>query len=390
MADHAILSASGSKKWLTCTPSARLEETFKDEDTEFSKEGSKAHELMEIALRMFFFHELSAGDVSLRTVEGRRKAGFTAEMDAAVESLQARVAEVTKQLDKDKVAYTVFIEHKVDYSQWAQEGFGTADVIVVTTKKVWVFDLKYGKGVTVDAKENTQMMLYGLGAWADLSMAYDDIETISLNIHQPRIGNFSSWEISLTDLLAWGETVKQQAALAWEGIGDFVPGGHCDSGFCKARFTCKARASACLDASAALTRPELMTAEDIALLLPKLDSIEKWAKGMKEYAQKTAIEESVRYPGWKLVEGKSNRYIADKNLARTRLTANGFPESDFMTKPDLVGLTALEELVGGKKAFTELMGDIIHKPAGKPTLVPASDNRPEWQGAISADEEFAD
>ena len=389
MADHALLSASGSKKWLTCTPSARLEETFKDEDTEFSKEGTKAHDLMEIALRMFFLKEMPA-DTALRTVEGRRAQGYTAEMDAAVEGLQKRVAEVTAELDKQKVAYTVFIEHKVDYSEWAEEGFGTADVIVATTKKAWVFDLKYGKGVPVDAEDNSQMKLYGLGAWADLSMAYEDIEVISLNIHQPRIGNFSSWEISLADLLAWGETVKQQAALAWEGIGDFVAGDHCTSGFCKARFTCKARASTCLETSAGLTRPELMTAEDIAGLLPKLDSIEKWAKGLKDYAQKSAIEESVRYPGWKLVEGKSYRYVANKDEAQRRLKAGGFPEDGYMTAPELIGITALEELVGGKKAFTELLGDIIQKPAGKPTLVPSSDKRSAWQGAVSADEEFAD
>lgn len=408
MADHALLSASGSKKWITCTPSARLEATFIDEQSDYAAEGSKCHDLMDIALRAFFLGEkpapypvttvisstenkdvVSTEFVDLMTVEGRRKAGFTVEMDAAVEGLQERVAEVTNPLKEAGVAFTVFIEHKVDYSQWAPEGFGTADVIVATSAKVWVFDLKYGKGVPVDAEENTQMMLYGLGAWADLSMAYDEVEVLSLNIHQPRIGNFSSWEISLPDLLAWGETVRPRAEMAFDGDGEYVPGDHCESGFCRARFTCSARASACLATSAGLTPAALLSVEEIAELLPRLADVEKWAKGLKEHATKTAIEDRVRYPGWKLVEGRSNRYVSDKGAAQDRLKAAGFPQDGYLTAPELVGVTDLEALVG-KEAFYSLLGDLIKKPAGKPTLVPASDKRLEWRGAASADDEFAD
>ncbi len=409
MAEHALLSASGSKKWIPCTRSARLEEQFLDEQSSYADEGTKCHDLMDIALRMYFFGEVpapypvttvvfsaenkevvSTEFVDLRTVDGRRKAGFTVEMDDAVEGFQKRVAEVTNRLKQDGVAFTVFIEHKVDYSSWAPEGFGTADVIIATSAKVWIFDLKYGKGVEVDANENTQMLLYGLGAWSDLSMAYDEVETLSLNIHQPRIGNFSSWEISLSDLLEWGEAVKPRAELAFAGEGDFVPGDHCESGFCRARFTCAARASACLVASAGLTPDTLISPEEIAELLPRLPDIEKWAKGLREYALKQAVDHGVRFPGYKLVEGRSNRYITDKATAQSRLSANGYPESGFMTEPELVGITALEELVGGNKAFTKLLGDIVQKPAGKPTLVPTDDKRQEWQGSTTADDDFAD
>lgn len=409
MADHAILSASGSKKWLTCTASARLEETIPDEDSEYSKEGTKAHDLMEIALRLQFFDEKpkpypitvlvktegnketwSSEMVDLETVEGRREAGFTAEMEDAVKGLYTRVAAVVDDLKAMGVPYTILIEHKVDYSEWAREGFGTADVIVVTTQKIWVFDLKYGQGVPVDATDNSQMKLYGLGAWADLAIAYDDIEEVSLNIHQPRIGNFSSWDISLVDLLAWGEEVKPRAALAWEGKGEYVPGDHCASGFCKARFTCRARAQACLEASAGLTHPDLLTPEEIAAVLPKLDHVEKWAKSVKEFALKSAVEGKAKYPNWKLVEGKSYRYVSDKAEAQKRLAAEGYPEDGYLTSPELVGITELEKLVGGKKAFESLLGDIVRKPEGKPTLVPASDKRAEWQGASSADADFED
>lgn len=387
---HALLSASGSKKWLNCTPSARLEETFEDSDSEASKEGSKAHELLEIAAKLRY-HDVQPAK-ELRTEAGRRSAGYTAEMDDAVKHTIGLVKAITDQLDADQITYTVLVEQKLDYSDWAQEGFGTSDITIVTQTKVWVIDFKYGKGVPVDSENNTQEMLYGLGAYKDLRFAFEDIEEFVLMIVQPRIRNDSSWSVSLADLLAFGEWVKTQAALAWEGKGEFNPGDWCSDGFCKARFTCAARAKANLDAATEEfgDRPPAgtLTVEQIAALLPKLDGIAKWAKELSDYAQKSAIESKVQYPGWKLVEGKSNRYIPDKKLAQLRLTANGFMASEFMTEPALVGITALEELVGGKKAFTELLGDIVVKPAGKPTLVPNSDKRAVWQGSATADEDF--
>ena len=397
MAEHALLSASGSKKWIPCTRSARLEEQFLDEQSSYADEGTKCHDLMDIALRMYFFGEVpapypvttvvfsaenkevvSTEFVDLRTVDGRRKAGFTVEMDDAVEGFQKRVAEVTNRLKQDGVAFTVFIEHKVDYSSWAPEGFGTADVIIATSAKVWIFDLKYGKGVEVDANENTQMLLYGLGAWSDLSMAYDEVETLSLNIHQPRIGNFSSWEISLSDLLEWGEAVKPRAELAFAGEGDFVPGDHCESGFCRARFTCAARASACLVASAGLTPDTLISPEEIAELLPRLPDIEKWAKGLREYALKQAVDHGVRFPGYKLVEGRrgARRWSDDKEVEATMKSMR--MKLEEMYDFSLISPTTADKLhkagTIGPRQWPKLQS-LITQSEGKPSVAPESDKR---------------
>lgn len=389
---HALLSASGSKKWLNCPPSARLEETFKDEDSEASKEGTKAHDFLEIAAKQRY-HGIEP-DKALFTEAGRRDAGYTKEMEDAVKHTLELVAEITDKLDAEGTTYTVLVEQKLDYSEWARDGFGTSDITIVTQTRVWVIDFKYGKGVPVDSEQNTQEMLYGLGAYKDLRFAFEDIEEFVLMIVQPRIRNDSSWCVSLADLLSWGEWVKQQAALAWEGKGEFNPGDWCSEGFCKARFTCAARAAANLAVATEefgdLPKAALLSVEQIAALLPKLSDVAKWAKDIQDHAQKSAIEDGVKYPNWKLVEGKSNRYIPDKKLAQIRLTANGYMASEFMTEPALVGITALEDLVGGKKAFTELLGDIVVKPAGKPTLVPESDKRAVWQGKATADEDFGD
>ena len=388
MADHALLSASGAKKWVTCPPSARLEETFPDETSSAAAEGTKAHELVELMAREQFLDQPAPGH--LLTPAGLAEAGFT---HAMIEAAREFIVECKKIIDPLKASgkpYTVLIEQRLDYSPWVPEGFGTGDLVIVSGHCVWVRDFKYGKGVPVDSEENYQMMLYGLGAHNELSFAYEDINEFDLGIVQPRIHNNSSWRITTKDLLAWGEMIKPIAQLAWEGKGEFKPGPHCESSFCRARFTCKARASACLAASAGITSPDLMLAEEITELLPELESIEKWAKGLREYALKQAVDHGARYEGFKLVEGRSNRFITDKKVAMVRLTANGYPQPGFMTEPELVGVTALEELIGSKKGFNELLGDLVSKPPGKPALVPISDKRPEWQPVGSADELFID
>lgn len=388
MAKHAILGASSSKKWLTCTPSARLEELLPNEDSAASLEGTKAHDLLEIVAKELY-HGV-ASPLELRTQAGLVEAGYTVEMLEAVREFLALAKEITVPMDANGTAYTVLIEQRLDYSEWVPEGFGTGDLVIVAGHCVWVRDFKYGKGVPVASDENTQMMLYGLGAYNELSFAYEDIREFDLGIVQPRIHNNSSWRITAKNLLEWGESIKPTAQLAWEGKGEYVPGPHCDSSFCRARHTCKARASACLAASASLTEGGLLLAEEIAELLPKLPLIEKWAKGLREYANKSAVDEGVEYPGFKLVEDKSNRFISDAKLASVRLVANGYPLDKIQSEPKLLGITALRELIGSEKTFTELLGDIVVKPRGKPVLVSADDKRAPWQRPTSAEEDFGD
>lgn len=386
--DHALLGASGHKKWGTCTPSARLEEFFPDEQSEYAKEGSMAHTMAELALRHHYFNE--AIPEELNTVEKRRAAGYTDEMVSCAATFLAECRKISDPLDEAGITYTVMVEQRLDYSPWVPQGFGTGDFVLVCNTKAWVKDFKYGQGVEIDAEDNGQMNWYGLGAHNELSFAYEGIQELDVGIVQPRINNFSSSCVSLADLLAWGEQQKPIAEKAWAGEGELVPGPHCTDGFCKARFTCKARIDYIQSAAGKLADANTLIVDEIAELIPKLDEVEKWAKGMKTYTLSQAVDGGVAWPGYKLVEGRSNRFLSDTSLAAVRLVANGVDKAALFPEPNMVGITKIEELVGSKKKFDELLGDLIRKPAGKPTLVPVGDKRPEWKPKASADDDFGE
>lgn len=387
MADHALLSASSSAKWLVCTPSARLEETFPNESSDEASEGTKAHDLATLVGRDHFFDERSPILATLASVE---EAGYNAEMLEAAQIFVAACSALVEPLREAGEPYSILIEQRLDYSPWAPEAFGTGDFVLVSKRKVWVRDFKYGKGVKVDAENNSQMMLYGLGAYNDLSFAYEDIESFDIGIVQPRIENVSSFEISTTDLVAWGNKVVQpQGTKAFAGEGEFVPGDHCRDYFCRARFTCRARAEKALSLSEGKLLGPVLSIEEIAELLPHLDEIASWAKGLASFALEQAVDNGTSFPGYKLVEGRSNRYISDQKLAAVRLVANGVPKEKLFGEPAMLGITAIEELVG-KKKFAELLQDILVKPPGKPVLVPIADKRPAWQPRPDADACFGD
>ena len=379
MAEHALLSASGSGKWLTCTPSARVEELIPDETSSHAAEGTICHALVEIKGRHAFFGEPLPADLSMYSLEMHRAA------DRFIEECEALVA----PLRAAGVAYTVLIEQRLDFSPWVPEGFGTGDFVLVCGHTIWVRDFKYGVGVPVESEGNTQMLLYALGAYNELAFAYDEITEVDIGVVQPRIGNVTSARVSLDYLLNWGDMIKPIAAQAWAGEGEFVAGDHCSSCFCRARFNCAARAEAALAVATKefglFPKGPFLTPSEIAELLPKLESVTKWAKDLEAFARGAALE-GQEIPGYKLVEGRSIRKITDPKTAAVRLVANGFRQEEIYTEPELITLTALQDLVGGRKPFDQLLGDLIEKPPGKPTLVPLSDKRPAWS---SADTDFA-
>lgn len=386
--DHAKLSASGSKKWLTCSPSARLEETFPDEKSSFAAEGTFMHELFE--LKVLQHLDRVTDDFYIKALDVLRLNAFWSQdledhVDDAVNVAKEAIAEA-RSVCKDPV---ILVEQRLDFSPWVPEGFGTGDLVIITDDFVWVLDLKGGKGVVVDAIDNSQMRLYGLGAYNELSHLYE-IRRVRMTILQPRVNNYSSEEMSTDELLRWADDyVKPRATLAWDGLGEFVPGEHCTSGFCRARFTCAARAEANLaiaKAEFAFQPPELLTMEQLTAVLERADEAIKWLGDVQTYALQQA-ESGQAIAGYKLVEGRSNRKLSDPDAVAQRLVASGIPE-EMIYERSLLGLTNLEKVVG-KKRFGELLGDLVVKPAGRPTLVPVADKRPALNSAASAAEDFS-
>ena len=375
MSAHAILSASGAKRWLTCPPSARLEEQYDDQTSEYAEEGTAAHALAEAHLG---YNE--------KIVAKARKSKY---YDQAMEDYVARYVDIVleryaeaQERSKDAL---LLLEQRLDFSEWVPEGFGTGDVVIISDGVLEVIDLKYGKGVQVEAEDNPQLRLYGLGAWQAWELVYD-IRSVRMTIVHPRLDHVSTCEMVTEDLLEWADQyVKPRAALAWDGGGEYQAGDHCR--FCKARATCRTRAEANLALAAYDFRqgPELDQSE-IADILGRIDDLVSWAGDVKAYALEQAEKHGVKWPGWKLVAGRSNRKYADSDQVAAALVAAGYDEA-LIYERSLLGITAMEKTVG-KKAFAEILGDLVVKPEGKPTLAPENDKRPELNTTAQAAEDF--
>lgn len=385
MAAHALLSASGSKRWLSCPPSARLEQNFPESRSEYADEGSFAHSLGELKLRLYI-GEIDQTQYDKDLTELKKSRFYSEDLESYVDIYVDFVKErINTALAKTKDA-VIMLEQRLDFSAWVPEGFGTGDVVIVADGYIEVIDLKFGKGVAVSAVGNTQMQLYALGAYNILNMLYD-IETVRMSICQPRLDDISDQEMAVQDLLAWGDQiVKPIAAKAIKGEGDFAAGDHCR--FCRAKATCRARAEANLE----LARYDfqdtfLLSDDEITDVLSKAEQLQAWAADVQAYALDQAANHGKKWPGWKLVEGRSNRKYTDENKVMGVLKGAGYDEDKYAPR-ELLGITALEKEIT-KRKFGELLSDFIVKPAGKPVLVPEADKRLEISSVQSAINDFS-
>ena len=264
----------------------------------------------------------------------------------------------------------ILIEQKLDFSDYVPEGFGTGDLVVVGNGTLHVVDLKYGRGVIVSAEKNPQMMLYALGALSLFDMLYD-IEKVSMAIVQPRVDNFSTWEITVEELLKWAEEeLKPKALLASTGGGEFCAGDHCR--FCRAKNQCRARAVKNLELlKYEFQDPALLTDEEVAEIIGLADELAKWAGDIYTYATALAINEGREWDGFKLVEGRTRRKFTDEDAVAETAKEAGYTD---IFKQSLISITEMEKLMG-KKKFNDILGNLVEKPKGKLTLVPETDKR---------------
>ena len=363
---HAVLSASSSERWLNCPPSARLCEAYEDRGSDYAAEGTDAHSLCEFRLKQVL--GIPADD----PIENL--SWYNEEMEDCAAGYAAYVSELLETAKQACADPVVMIEQRVDFSRWVKEGFGTADCIIIADGVLNICDYKNGQGCLVLAERNPQMMLYALGALEIFDGIYD-IDTVRMTIYQPRKSNISVYEMDKADLYEWANSeLTQKAQLAYEGQGSFSCGEWCR--FCKAKAECRERA----EANLALARyefqtPALLADEEIADILGKVDALTAWASDVKEYALRQAIS-GTAFPGWKLVEGRSNRKYTSEAAVAAAVEGAGF--NPYEKK--LLGITAMQKLLG-KSRFEELLAPYIEKPQGRPTLVRSSDKRPEWNTA---------
>ena len=363
---HAILSASSSDRWLHCPPSARLCETYEDKGSDYAAEGTDAHELCEYKLKKALGMDASDPTENLTW--------HNEEMEDCANGYAAYILEMVEAAKESCADPKVLIEQRVDFSRWVEQGFGTADCIIIADGTLRICDYKHGLGVLVDATDNPQMKCYALGALELFDDIYD-IDNVSMTIYQPRRQNISTFEISKDALYKWAdEVLKPTADLAFAGDGNFLCGEWC--GFCKAKHECRARAESNLTlAQYDFKFPPLLEDSEIEYILSRADELVAWASDIKEYALQQAIS-GKEWAGWKLVEGRSNRKYSNEEAVIQVVTDAGFDPYE----KKLLGITAMQKRLG-KSRFDELLTAYIEKPQGKPTLVPESDKRPAMNNA---------
>jgi hypothetical protein len=359
--DHAVLSASSSGRWLSCTPSARLELEFDNVESEAAREGTAAHALAE--------HKLKK---ALKMRSRRPNSEYDSdEMEECTDGYVAYVMELVAEARQKCSDPIVLIEQRLDFSDWVPDGFGTGDCVLVADGTLHIVDLKYGMGVLVDAEENPQMKLYALGALRLFDALYD-IREVSLTIYQPRRENISNWTTTVEELKTWAEDVlRERARMAFNGEGEYVPGSWCT--FCRAAIKCRARAEEKLKlAQKEFRLPPLLSDDEIEAILEILPDLTKWANEISDYALDAAVNHGRQWKGFKVVEGRSVRKYKDEEAVAEAAREAGFND---IYRQSLIPMTEMERLMG-KSRFEEVLGNLIYKPAGKPTLVPASDRRP--------------
>ena len=364
--NHAFLSASASHRWLNCPPSAKLCESLPDQTSSFAQEGTDCHELC-----AYLVEKAIGKDVKDPT---ENLTYYNAEMQNCAEEYCSYVLEQLEEAKKYCADPMVFIEQRLDFSRWVENGFGTGDCLILADQVLQIIDYKHGLGVLVESDHNSQMMCYALGALEAFDGIYD-IDRVTMTIFQPRRDNISTWSCTKEELLKWAdEVLAPTAALAYEGKGEFKSGEHCQ--FCKVKATCRKRAEFNLElAQYDFAMPDTLDEMEIAAILEKVDQLIAWGNDIKDYALVQA-QAGTHFEGWKIVEGRSNRKFTDEAAVATAVTEAGFDPYE----KKLLGITAMSSLLG-KKQFDELLGGLVYKPPGKPALVPESDKRPAMNTA---------
>lgn len=378
--NHAYLSASSAHRWLICPPLVALEADIEDRSSHYAAEGTEAHELAELKLRKFL------GQKVTRQLNKLKKSAtyYNAEMEEATDTYVALVEEQYNQYKSG----TMELEVRVDFSKWVPDGFGTSDVVIVADNVIEIIDLKYGKGVRVDAYQNPQLMLYALGAYATYDMVYD-FDKIKMTIVQPRLDHVSSFEIEVEELLYWANNyVAPRAVQALEGIGEWNITADVMK-FSKVRAQLRPRAEQNFKIIDQYVAEEtaLLAESEIADILKRASEIKSWIEHVESYALDKALREGVEFPGFKLVEGRSVRKIIDEDILSEVLEAEGY--FDIYKPTALLPIGQLEKKIG-KSRFAELAEGHIIKPQGKPTLVPTSDKRPALNSLQTAIDDFSD
>lgn len=365
---HSLLSPGNASRWMECTPSAVFESSFKKSESHYADEGTLAHKLSELMVNNYFNlmpKVLYKHEVGLI----KKHKFYTQEMLEHCNDLLLLISDMYA----DMTAEVIHVELKLDLTKFIPEGSGRVDFALISPTKVSIIDLKYGKGIRVDAKENKQQMLYALG----ILELYPKVEEVEINIYQPRLNHHDVYITSRADLETWAvDTLAPKVEKAYKGLGAYTPGDHCK--FCRARNSCKALYEHNTSLAAYhFADANKLTDQDIADILGKSSLFKNWISGIEEYALNEALTNGKKWPGFKLVEGRSNRALINQEAIKKTFELAKIDNDLYLSAPELLGITALTKNLGQELLY-QLIGENIEKKPGKPALVPVDDKRTEY------------
>lgn len=380
MSSHALLSPSSAHRWLNCPLAPRLEATLPEKPSEYAREGTVAHSVCEITAKKKF-KKVKAAEYNRVIKKLKTDAAWDDEMLHTAETYVEHLTELAMEFANEP--YIAF-EVKVDISDYVPEAFGRCDCVMFGGDTLIITDYKHGKGVPVSPDENPQLMLYALGALKLYKPLFGvALKKVAVYIDQPRIGAYDGWTCTVDELLAWGESVKPKAQMAFMGFGEYHAGDWCR--FCRANGICKAQAEQQIgafdDFSAAVGNPTaLLSPFEMGEVLKRGETLVSWYETVREKALESLLN-GEKIPGYKVVEGRSTRCWTDQDKALDKLQESGVDRAviyDSVPKT----LAQLEKLLGTAR-FKELVGEFVTKPQGKPTIAPESDSRQPFSSAAS-------
>lgn len=392
MSEHSLLSPSAASRWMRCPASVVEGLKYPDTSSAYADEGTLAHDLAKSILK---------GEAE--------PAGVPEDMRQPVQVYVDTVRAMSQG------AVQVWVEESLDLSNVMgvpdQKGTGDYIALLLEAKELQVHDLKYGKGVKVDAEGNEQLGIYGLGALDLVSLIYGGIEKVRLVIHQPRLNSVSEFVYTVDQLLDFKESVRQEAKTCMEIVetgclsDSFYAPSEKACRWCKAKGACPALAAYCASLVVGdfdnLDDPKELSAEvknatsavvqstetRLASLYLNLDLITKWVSAVKEFALAQMLN-GVKLPGLKLVEGRAgNRKWADVVAAEEVMKSMRLKKEE-MYNYTVISPTDAEKLLKSSVRKWNRVLPLITRTPPAPAIVPESDKRPEL--ALNQEAEFED
>ena len=375
---HALLSPSAAHRWMHCTASPTVEAMLPDPGSPYAAEGTLAHAIAELKLRKAFIKPMGPKKFADRLKKIQEDPAYNPEMLPHTDAYLDYIEEIVHGFPSKPY---VAAEARLDLSSIAPDCFGTADCLIIGGNDLHVIDFKYGKGKQVDAEENPQLRLYGIGAVLANSLFYD-IHTVHLHIFQPRLDHVSTETIDRDKLMDWAVfQVKPKAEEAHNGPGEYRAGDWCQ--FCKARDTCRQQANEMFEVEPLMgTEPTLLTDAEIGEVLARAKSLAAWAKSLEDYVLRSTLS-GHPIPGWKAVAGRKSRvWIGGEDAAFPELQNRGVAEA-LLYERNPVSVAKLEKALG-KKLFEETAAGLWEDKPSAPALKPESDPRPPYNPAQAA------